>query len=254
MDQALSIVIPTYNERDNLDLLLLGFERLGESWTTPFDIVIVDDDSPDGTARAAEALAAAHHVRLRVVSRKSKRGLGAATVEGLLNIETPLVCVMDADLSHPPSLIPRLVATLGAADGVIASRYVPGGRIADWPVGRRWISALATTLVRILLRPACHDPLSGFFLFRRTAIEPKDLTGFGNKPLLEILVRRRLRVREVPYEFRNRRNGESKLTLSGVVQFTRLVFRLRLRAPMNGEGATPPGSETFIASEGATNP
>ena len=157
--------------------------------------------------------------------------MGAAIVEGLGASTTDLVGVMDADLSHPPALLPLTGERLNGVDGVIASRYAREGGIADWPARRRLISLVARALARRVIRTPSSDPLSGFFLFRRSSLRGTPLTGHGNKPLFEILARTRLTVYEVPYVFRDRRSGRSKLDLRGILAFMRLtLFLWRTRA------------------------
>lgn len=227
VEPTVSVIVPTFNETPNLDTLVNQFVQLRETWRGTFGVMFMDDNSPDGTGYVAAELARGSGLEARVVTRFGRRGIGDAIVEGIRKSETELICVMDADLSHPPALIPRLVEALDGADGVVASRYVDGSRIVHWPIARRTISLIATCLARILLNPRCRDPLSGFFLFRRTSLLDAEVTGLAGKPLLEILVRKPLVVREVPYAFRNRQNGESKFTLQTISDFVRLITRLR---------------------------
>jgi dolichol-phosphate mannosyltransferase len=152
--------------------------------------------------------------------------MGKAIVTGIEHSQGDLVCVMDADLSHPPELILDLLRALDGADGVIASRYAAGGTTAHWPRIRRAISWGATAFSRSLVRTACYDPLSGFFLFRRTSLAGLVVTGIGNKPLLEILAQKPFAIHEIPYEFRDRERGSSKLDPQGFVGFAHLLARL----------------------------
>ena len=145
---------------------------------------------------------------------------------------------MDADLSHPPHVLLELLAALDGADGAVASRYAPGGRITRWPWSRRLVSVGATAVARILTRDRCRDPVSGFFLFRRSALFGLTLTGLGDKPLVEILAQRPLTIHEVPYEFLDRAHGRSKLNAAGIVRFAHLVARLSWRAA-RGDADTP---------------
>jgi len=225
--EGLSIVIPTYNERENIAELLGELRRIAPRLKRPYEIVLVDDHSPDGTGDIAERTAHGLGLGVRVLSRDGERSMGGATAAGVRACSWDLVCVMDADLSHPPSLIPEMVESLDGADGVVASRYVPGARIESWPVVRHVISYVATVLARSTLHLRCRDPLSGFFLFRRSLLEQVAITGDGNKPLLEVLVGAKPVVNEVPYHFRNRKNGRSKLTAGNIAEFLRLVAVLR---------------------------
>lgn len=227
---TLTIVIPTYEERDNLRPLLDGLAEVRDRWGGRLDVLVVDDRSSDGTK--AEALLAAGELglRLRVVERDGPRSLGRAIVEGIALVHGGLVGVMDADLSHPPTTLIAMLEALDGSDGVIASRYGPGGAIASWPWTRQVVSLGATVLARGLCRTPSTDPVSGFFLFRREALAGLRLSGLGNKPLVEILAQRDLVVHEVPYIFRDRQQGRSKLRLTGIVDFARLLLRLSRQA------------------------
>ena len=243
---ALTVVIPTYNERVNIDALFGEFARLKKAWPIPFDILIVDDGSPDGTREAAYNLGQRYGLDVRVHVRPGSRGLGTAIVAGLNLCDTYLVCAMDADLSHPPILIPTLFERLNGFDGTVASRYAVGGRIADWSLHRRIISRVATRIAKSALEIRCADPLSGYFLFRTASVRGTKITGLGNKPLLEILGRKGLGIFEVPYEFRNRAAGESKLTMRAILEYILLILRLHWaqRGPL---GPSKETIETAVA-------
>jgi len=224
--EGLSIVIPTYNERENIEQLLAEIASVSVQLNRPSEVVLVDDRSPDGTAELASGFGRAIGLDIRVVTPDGPRSIGGAIARGLEVCRWDLVCVMDADLSHPPGLIPSLIASLDGADGVVASRYVPGADIESWPARRHLMSFGATLIARVGLRVPCRDPLSGFFVFRRSFLRSVRIRGDGNKPLLEILVQARPIVIEIPYVFRNRRNGESKLTARNIGEFLGLVVRL----------------------------
>ncbi len=206
----LSIIIPTFNEKENIEKLipqvfgqLLAANMEGE-------VIVVDDNSPDGTADAAEAFSERFNVR--VVRRPGKMGLSTAVLEGFRQSNSPFLCVMDADHSHNPEAIPRMFKVLmrQGADVVIGSRHVPGGSIVGWPFHRKLVSKGA----KLLARPITNvkDPLSGFFMVKREALEGVELNPRGYKILLEILAKGNIhRVEEVPINFRNRRHGKSKL-------------------------------------------
>lgn len=242
---SLAIVIPTYDERSNIEPLLFEFARLRASWDRVFHIIFVDDSSPDGTGEAADRLGKRLGISVTVVTRPPPRNLGTAIAQGIAQTDANLVCVMDADLSHPPSLLPSMLKRLDGFDGVVASRYAPGGRIADWPVHRRLISYVATALARSVAKSGCTDPLSGYFLFRNPAIRGVSVTGLGNKPLLEVLGQTSLAICDLPYEFSNRKNGTSKLSLAGILSFVRLLAlsasraRTSNRALRSHTGQTP---------------
>ena len=227
----LSIVIPTYNEAKSIGILVGQIARILGSET--FEIVVVDDDSPDGTWQIVEQLPADLHAR--VVRRHARRDLSKAVVEGFAAARGGILGVMDADLSHPPELIPAMLSLIRAdgVDMVVASRLVPGGGTEDWPASRKLTSRIGT----LLARPFTHvrDPMSGYFLFKREAIEGVRLRPRGYKICLEILVRGNVRrVREIPFIFRDRTTGESKIGLRQdfdyLVQLLSLAcFRLRGR-------------------------
>ena len=239
-EHELTVIIPTYNESANLASLFRQFALLRNTWRLPVQLVIVDDDSPDGTSRIATDLGRDWNVPTRVVVRQGPRSMGEAIVQGLRESGTTLVAVMDADLSHPPSLLPLMVERLNGFDGIVASRYAPGGRILHWPAHRRVISLLARAIAGRLVRTRITDPLSGYFLFRRASLDAIPLTGLGHKPLVEILARAELTVYEVPYVFRNRENGRSKLGARRVLEYLRLTAALaRERARERRAPATP---------------
>jgi dolichol-phosphate mannosyltransferase len=219
-----SIVVPTYQEKENIKPLV---ERMGAALAKQdYEIIVVDDSSPDGTAEAAASLANSHPVR--VIKREGVRGLGSAILEGFRNAKGDMMGAIDADLQHPPETLPELVAVIeSGADLAIASRYVRGGRIEGWPLLRRLVSKGATLLARPLTR--VRDPMSGYFVVARRAVEGKDFSSGGYKLLLEILVKGSYhRVKEVPYTFGGRRAGKSKLNSVEYARYLRLLFDLYL--------------------------
>jgi len=227
MTRSVSIVIPTFNERDNLPVLLEQIERALSSWRGRLEVIVVDDDSPDGTWQAAEALRA-RHPWLRVVRRTSGvKGLSPAVVEGWRVATGDVLVVMDADLQHPPAMLPRLLAACEQPDVdlVVASRYRPEGTVGRWAFWRRWMSRGASNLAQAVLPPSAHDvtdPMSGFFALRRRVVEGLALAPRGYKILLEVLGRGRYRtVREVAYTFGRRQAGQSKLTSRVMVDYLR---------------------------------
>ena len=222
----LSVVVPTFNERENLPRLAGELFAAFRDAGIRGELVIVDDDSPDGTAQTAAGLACAYPIRTLV--RKGRRGLSSAVLEGVSAAGAPVVCVMDADLSHPPGTVPRLFrAVREGADIAVGSRLIPGGGVEGWPLSRRLLSRGATLLARPLT--AVRDPMSGFFCFRKAILRGARLEPGGYKILLEILARcDPARAVEVPYLFRNRHLGSSKL--SGKVMGQYLGHLLRLYA------------------------
>ncbi len=200
------MIIPTYNERDNLDELVQRVVKAVDS----AEIVIVDDNSPDGTGARAEELAKSNNIK--VVRRKGKLGLSSAVLEGFAAACGDILVVMDADLSHPPEKIPEMVRQIaeGKAEMVVGSRHVKGGSIEKWPFYRRLVSKGATLLARPLTK--VRDPMSGFFAIRRSVIEGVGLDPIGYKIGLEILVKGNYsNVVEVPILFADRKAGQSKL-------------------------------------------
>lgn len=209
-----SIIIPTFNEIDNVGEVVNRVDATlrGIAW----EIIFVDDNSSDGTAEAIRKLAI-HDRRVRVLRRIGRRGLSSACIEGMLGSAGPYIGVMDADLQHDEGLLPRMLEVLrtGEADIVVGSRYIAGGAVGAWSGDRVAISRLATTLSRVVLRADLTDPMSGFFMMRREAMVQcvRRLSGVGFKILLDIFASspRPLRCRELPYTFRVRQAGESKL-------------------------------------------
>jgi dolichol-phosphate mannosyltransferase len=211
----LSVIVPTFNERGNLDELVrrVGAALPGVRW----EMIIVDDDSPDRTADYARALHA-RDGRIRVIRRIGRRGLASACVEGMLASSAPYLAVIDADLQHDPALLADMLETLrgGATDLIAASRYIPGASIGDWDASRAATSRVATWLARTVTAIDLSDPMSGFFALRREVIDrwAPDLSAIGFKVLLDIVLTAGpgLRVREVPLRFALRHQGESKLS------------------------------------------
>ncbi len=225
---ALSVIVPTYNERDSLPLLVSRLR--GVHRRLPLEVVVVDDASPDGTGALAEELAQGGGLPIVVVHRAGKAGLASAVMDGAGASSAPVVSVMDADLSHPPELLPLLAeAVARGADIAVASRYVPGGGIEAWPLVRRVISRLATWLARGALGLRVRDPLSGFFALRRDLLAGRRYVGSGYKLLVEILAAHpRARIEEIPYRFVDRARGQSKLSSGEIWAFLRLLARLKL--------------------------
>jgi len=222
-------VIPTYNEAQNVKELIPRIESSLKG--LPHEIIIVDDGSPDGTADVAESLGR-RYGNIRVLRRPKKMGLASAIADGLKIAKGEIVAIMDADLQHPPELLSKMLRTIRVGyDLVIASRYVGGGRVEGWSPLRRLISRGATILAHLLLPETrgIRDPLSGYFMVRRNAIEGIELSLIGYKLLLEVLVKRKgIRIVEVPYTFRPRKRGESKLKIKEIINYAVLLLKLRL--------------------------
>jgi dolichol-phosphate mannosyltransferase len=222
-----SLIIPTYNERDQVGPLVEQvFAACAASYLRP-EVIIVDDNSPDGTGACAARLAERWPVR--VVHRPGKLGLGSAVLDGCAVADSDVIGVMDADFSHPPQLLPSLFATLSRlkVDMVVASRYIPGGGTNGWPLSRRIMSRVACWAARPLT--PVRDPMSGYFLIRRERVTALRTRASGFKIGLEFLVRTTPKsVAELPYVFANRLAGRSKMGLREVLRYARQLLSLAL--------------------------
>jgi len=223
----LSVVVPTFNERDNVTKLFRKLEATlsGVAW----EVIFVDDNSPDGTWDVVRALAR-QDSRVRCVRRIGRRGLSGACIEGILASSAPCAAVMDADLQHDETQLPKMLALLqsGQAELVVGSRYVEGGSADSFDKQRAGASALATEVAKRVLRVRVADPMSGFFMIRRDRFEQlaPQLSTQGFKILLDIVAtaRGKLRTVEVPYSFGSRLHGESKLDSLVALDFLGLVL------------------------------
>lgn len=223
----LSIVSPTFNEHDNLQELVrrLDQQLAGIDW----EIVFVDDDSTDGSPQALRSLSQSDP-RVRFLHRIGRRGLASAVVEGILSTSSPFVAVMDADLQHDESRLVDMLERLRSSncDIVVGSRYLEAGGVDGWDKSRQTISRVATSLAHILFKTELSDPMSGFFMLKREAFDHsvRRLSNLGYKILLDILVSARppLTVAEVPYVFRNRVHGESKLDAAVTWEYLMLLL------------------------------
>ena len=223
----LTIIVPTYNEAGALPLLVDRVKAAMEQVALEFELVIVDDNSPDGTGRLAEQLALT--CPIQVIHRPGKNGLASAVLDGLQVARGDLIAVIDADLSHPPETIPAMVQALSARDVDLAvgSRYVPGGGIEDWPARRKLVSAVANGLTHWLT--PVKDATSGFFVIRRSALDGVDLNPIGFKIGLEVMARARYRKYvEIPYVFTDRKHGSSKFGLREILAFLKQLWILYL--------------------------
>ncbi|MBA3643497.1 MAG: polyprenol monophosphomannose synthase [Chloroflexia bacterium] len=230
---SVTVVIPTYNERDSLPACAERILALGASYA----IVVVDDNSPDGTGAVADDLAQAHPGRMQVIHRPVKAGLGPAYVAGLqavLDRGAEAIVTMDADLSHDPAALPRLVESLRDHDLVVGSRYVPGGATRGWPLYRRLLSRFGGRYAAMVLGIPIADMTSGFKAFRPSTLETVDLQTMSSDGYafnIEITYRswsRGCRVKEVPIVFTDRVAGRSKLSRRIMAEAMVVVWRLRL--------------------------
>jgi dolichol-phosphate mannosyltransferase len=221
----LSIIIPTYNEAANIRRLI---EELAVATAgLQSEVIVVDDNSQDGTAALAESCKA---MPVRVVRRAGKMGLASAVVDGAKQAHGDIMVVIDADLSHPPSKVPELVTALNNADIAVGSRYAAGGGITNWPATRRITSKGATLIARTIFGLPVRDPVSGFFAVRRDLFlrTPVDVQGY--KILLNLLVKNpAAKVAEVPFVFTNRKVGKSKLGVKEITNYVKDVRKLLSR-------------------------
>ncbi len=216
------VIVPTYNERDNLPGIVEALGKLS------VDLLVVDDNSPDGTSDVVRRIArTSRHVR--IVQRVGRRGLSSAVIEGVLATAAPVIAVMDGDLQHSEDALPRLIDAVATADADIAvgTRYVDGGGVGEWSALRVSMSQFATKIGQIALRTKVSDPMSGFFAMRREAFDaalPR-LSAIGFKILADILASlpTPLRVAEVPYQFRTREAGESKIGARVIAEYAELL-------------------------------
>lgn len=221
----LAVIVPTFNEAANIDLLYASLASAlgGMSW----ELIVVDDDSPDGTAERVKALSL-RHPNIRCIRRVGRRGLSSACIEGILATAAPFVAVMDADHQHDESVLPEmLVEAKNGAELVIGSRFAASGSAeAGFSKTRLWGSQTATTLSSLVTGRKVSDPMSGFFLLRRELFDQlaPDLSQEGFKILLDLIVtasrgKRQLGIAEVPYTFRPRHAGTSKMSPLVAIQF-----------------------------------
>jgi dolichol-phosphate mannosyltransferase len=227
------VLIPTYNERENLPLIVVGV--LAHAFTR---ILVIDDGSPDGTGALADQLSADHPGRIFVMHRTGARGLGRSYLDGFraaIESDADVVCQMDADLSHDPKFLPSLVAAAQSEGGlVIGSRYREGGRVENWPMRRKMLSAFANTYIRTATGLRVRDCTSGYRCWRREALAkiPLDaITSDGYSFLVEVTfqaARAGITIAEVPIVFVERRLGASKLSSGVLVESMITPWRLAL--------------------------
>lgn len=231
--KKVTIVIPTYNERENIEEFLSQILRLRLLWDP--SIIVVDDDSPDGTAEVVSCLAQKEK-NIHLLLRKGKRGRGSAGIEGFkkaLSLGPEYIMEMDADFSHCPDEIPRLLEAAPGADIVIGSRFVPGGKDAERSFGRKLLTFLVRFFLRAHLRVPVRDITSGFRCFKKEVLEGIDLGSLksrGPSIVQEVLYKAFLlgyRIKEVPITFKNRKRGATKLTFSTL--WETLIFNWNLK-------------------------
>lgn len=223
---TVTIVVPTYNERANIAPLVAAIEAAMHG--LPWEIVVVDDDSPDGTWAEVARLAAAEP-RLRWLRRVGRRGLASAVVEGAMTARGDMIAVIDADFQHDERILPLMYARLAqdGADLAVGTRYAAGGGVGDWARSRQRMSDVATRIARLLVGRRTSDPMSGFFMARRQvfAAAVYNLSSQGYKILLDLISAHpgELRIVDVPYTFRSRRAGASKISPMVLAEFAFLM-------------------------------
>ena len=236
------VIIPTYNERANIPVLVAGLMQHEQ-----VRVLVVDDNSPDGTGALAEELGRTYSGRVSVLHRTTNRGFGRSYIDGMkqaLGEDVDVICQMDADLSHDPAQLPGLIAAIGAADMVIGSRYVPGGTIVNWPFKRHVLSRFANTYIRTVTRVSAHDCTSGYRCWKKSALASLPLDAFfsdGYSFLVEMLFvahRRGCRIAEVPITFVERREGESKVSRAVLLESAVTPWRL-IANPESSRKAPP---------------
>jgi glycosyltransferase involved in cell wall biosynthesis len=236
-----SVIVPTYNEKENIQPLLLRLLEL----PVEVNIIVVDDNSPDGTGEIADRMAEAHPGRIDVLHREGKLGLGTAYIAGFkhaIQQHRDLVITMDADFSHPPENIPDMLDKIETGyDLVIGSRYVPGGKAVECTLPRKMLSWGANAFARVALGLSAHDTTAGFRCYRREVLESIDLDQIfsnGYSFLIEMLYkvqRQGWKVGEVPIVFHNRRQGVSKISRNEVTKAMYTVLRL-FKGRLTGAG------------------
>jgi len=224
------VIIPTYNERDNVPALVDALLR-----HEGVRVLVVDDQSPDGTGAVADDVARRHAGRVDVLHRTSDRGFGRSYIDGIkraLAERADLICQMDADFSHDPGCLPALLAAADGADIVIGSRYVRGGGVVNWPARRRFLSRFANLYVRAITHLSVRDCTSGFRCWRREALASLPLDRFvsdGYSFLVEMLfiaARQGRRIAEVPIVYVERREGQSKMSRAVILESAITPWRL----------------------------
>ncbi len=228
----ISVIVPTYNESENIRGILEHIQKSIPK-NLKAETIVVDDNSPDHTARIAEdyfySIKEKTNHTINVIKRKAKDGLSSAILNGIQQASGNTIVVMDSDFSHPPQIIPKMIETLKqtSCDIVIASRYIKGGSIQGWPLKRKLMSKVATIIAKKGLGIKSQDPMSGFFMFKKNIIKELKFDAIGYKMLLEILVKTKgVKIQEVPYIFTDRKEGVSKLRASTIYDYCKSVWKL----------------------------
>ena len=232
-----SLITPTYNECENISLLAEEiFQIIDREADIDLELIVVDDNSPDGTGKVAEELVKRFPVK--VLHRSGKLGLGSAVMEGFGYSERPLLGVIDADLSHDPAILSRLIKGLREYDITIGSRFGETSRVEKWAWHRKLISLVGVTSARLLT--GAEDPLSGYFFLHRSVLGDLQLTSSGYKILLEILIKGRYANHlSVPFIFRNRQFSRSKLNWREHILFAKQILLFSFRKLLGRKEQTP---------------
>ena len=220
----ISVILPTYNEAANIRRIIPAITRVFQDHSMEGEVIVVDDDSPDGTASVVASLANSYPVKVQV--RKSNRGLSRAVIEGFALAQGDVCVVMDADLSHPVEKIPDMIKPIleGKCDVTVGSRYVAGGGAEDWALVRRIVSRGAGLLAKGVT--TLSDPTSGFMALRKGVLDGASLDPLGWKIVLEVVVKTGAKVMEIPIVFADRLEGRSKLGLKAQIDYLRHLGRL----------------------------
>jgi dolichol-phosphate mannosyltransferase len=235
-----SLVIPTFNERTNIEPLIGRIEAVLKAESIGFEIIFVDDNSPDETWKLAQEISD-EDSHLRVIRREGTRGLATAVVDGWQAAKGEILGVMDADLQHPPEILPHLLEPIirGSAEISVASRHASGGGVGKWNLMRRLVSRGAAAIAFLMLPQALRmvqDPMSGFFLIKRSVIDSIRLEPKGYKILLEVIAKGNYRkIAEIPYVFEERKNGKSKLGPKQYLEFLMHVGLLAARSRIHSQ-------------------
>ena len=232
MNGQVSIIIPTYNESQNIINILKSIgSNLPKNLLT--QAIIVDDNSPDGTGKIVEDymknLKKMANYTIEVIHRKAKDGLGSAILNGIQHAKGDTIVVMDSDFSHPPQIIPKLIESVKKYqfDIAVASRYIKGGNIQGWSLKRKIMSKFATLIAKKGLGIDAKDPMSGFFAFKKNILNGLNIDAIGYKILLEILVKtKNVTITEIPYTFQDREFGSSKLNFKTILDYYKSVWKL----------------------------
>ena len=229
----LSLILPTFNESGNIsEIVRILTDLLDPFWAGLYELIVVDDNSPDRTWKIALALTE-QYPQLKVIHRETEKGLSTAVIRGWQAAQGEILGVIDADLQHPPEILLQLLAEMErGADLAIASRHVEGGGVSEWSMISRFLSRGAQLLGLVILPEVINrlsDPMSGFFMVRRSAIAGVTLSPVGYKILIEVAARGKIRwIGEVGYVFRERQAGESKVTWKQYLEYLQHLIRLRL--------------------------